>query len=156
MPYIVTILLAMTGFFSGFLVGRLNQFTFYITLSLGLAGMVLLGGVGLLLALFNTDEVITISNKPSTSLNILSIGQLSNIKTTTRSCKSCHGSGRIKLLRIITRQCRVCGGAGSIIVPSPAKKCAWCRGKGWYSNTKLCKVCLGSGWKIIQPGNRLL
>lgn len=161
MSYIVTILLAMTGFFSGLLIGRLNQFTFYIIVSLGLAGMTLLGGFGLLLALFNTDRDITVSKNPVASLNILSIGRLNNIKTTTCSCKSCQGSGRVKFLRVLLKQCIVCGGSGSIIVPSPPRKCAWCHGKGWYSSIKilpnsLCKVCLGSGWKIIQPGNKLL
>ncbi len=59
-------------------------------------------------------------------------------------CSLCNGHGKYMLGKI----CVACKGQGSVLVYSPAQRCALCRGLGTNNlvTREPCSACGGTGW----------
>jgi DnaJ-class molecular chaperone len=67
---------------------------------------------------------------------------------TPRKCGLCNGRGKY----LLGKRCPACGGQGSVLVHSPAQRCAFCRGLGTNNpfTREDCPACSGSGWAHAQ------
>ena len=75
------------------------------------------------------------------------------VRLEARPCGSCGGKGDMGRL-----PCQVCSRSGTIIIRSPAKKCATCNGTGkgflsmHFGVGGTCSFCHGLGWQFDPRG----
>ena len=75
------------------------------------------------------------------------------VRLDARPCGFCGGKGNLGRL-----PCQLCGRSGTIIIRSPAKKCATCNGTGkgllsmHFGVGGTCSFCKGLGWQFDRRG----
>jgi len=75
------------------------------------------------------------------------------VRLETRPCGFCGGKGNQGRM-----PCQLCGRSGTVVVRSPAKKCATCNGTGkglmsmHFGVGGTCSFCKGLGWQFDRRG----